>query len=153
MRTFSLGGRSVITTAVANQAGGQLWNPSTNRSMYLTAFAWAKTAAVVDNLALLRSSARGATPNNTVTAVLANDLDGDQAPPSGALLDMGAFGTDPTKTATVPGFRWNFPATIGSGVILTLPRPIRIAPGSGLCWVTPTTVALQPADLTVWWDE
>lgn len=153
MRSYMAGNRTTATAATANVAGAALWNPSTVKSLFVTAISWSKLAAVVDNLGLVRISARG-TPALTVTAVAQNDVDADATPPSGALLDAGAYSVQPTLvSATAYMFRWNLPATIGAGFMLPFPRCIRIPAGQGLCLVTPPAVILQPADVSFFWDE
>lgn len=151
MRSFSVGGRTVATAATVNHAGAQLWNPSTTKSIFVTQIAWAKTVGTVDNLGLVRSTARG-TAGSTVTPTAQNDIDFDTAP--GALLDLAAFTVQPTlSSATAYMFRWNLPATIGAGFVLPLPRPIEIPTVSGLVLLTPPAVILQPGDVSFWWDE
>lgn len=153
MRSFAISDRTAATAATANHAGAQLWNASANRSLFVTQISWAKTVGTVDGLGLVKSSARG-TPGTSLTAVAQNDVDGDAAPPSGAILDKAAFTVQPTLVSgTAYGFRWNLPATIGSGFILPLPDPIRVAPGTGLVIVTLGNVILQPADVAFFWRE
>jgi hypothetical protein len=153
MNSYSVGGRSAATAATANHAGATLWNASAVRGIFVTQIAWSKTVATVDNLGLVRVSARG-TAGSTVTPAIQNDYDSDAAPASGALLDLAAYTVQPTLvSATAYMFRWNLPATIGSGFILPLPDVLRIPAGQGLCLVTPPAVILQPGDVTFWWRE
>jgi len=154
MSQYSVGGRGVVTAATANLVGAELWNPHASISLYVTAVWVAQTAGTVNNPYLKRSSARGATPNNTVTPTIENDWDRLQAPPSGALLDMGTFGTAPTLVGT-PLAAANAPAAAGSGYMLPFVpgRGIRVPAGMGLCVYTPVAVALQPMDVTFFWDE
>lgn len=152
MRSFILGTRTAATAAAANAAGAVLWNPSTNRSLLVTQVAWAKTVGTVDNLGMVKASARG-TVTTTLAAAAQNDVDGDSAPTSGATLDT-VWSVAPTLlSATAYMFRWNLPATVGSGFILPMVDPIRIAPGQGLVLLTPPAAILQPADVTFWWRE
>lgn len=153
MRSFILSDRTVATAATANHAGAQLWNPSSARSLFVTQIAWAKTVGTVDGLGLVRSSARG-TPGTSLTVVAQDDADADAAAPSGAILDKSVFTVQPTLVSgTAYMFRWNLPATIGSGFIVPMPDPIRVPPGQGLVLVTLGNVILQPADATFWWRE
>lgn len=153
MRGFSVGGRTVLTAATANHAGATLWNPSTSKSLYVTQLSWAKTAAVADNIGIVRSTARG-TAGSSVATAQQNDFDFDAAPPSGAVLDLAVYPVQPTlASATAYMIRWNLPAAIGSGVIMPFPDQIEIPAGTGLTIVTPPAVALQAADVTFWWRE
>ncbi len=148
---WSIGGRSLATTAVANQVGAQLWNPSTTRAVWVTAISLAQTGAVVSNPALKRSTARGATPTATVTPTIANDWDRLLSPPTASVLELATFGTAPTLEG-VPLFSWNNPAAAGSGFIMPFESKdlhgIEIGPASGLCIYTPVAVILQPFDVT-----
>jgi hypothetical protein len=149
---YSVSGRTAATAATANHCGAQLWNASSSRSLWVVEIHWVQTAAVVSNLGVVRTSARGATPASTVTPDADNDFDGTAAPASGALLDLGAFGTQPTLGSPVP-FRWNLPAAIGSGLMWVFPTPFRVLAGTGLAIHTPVAVILQPADVTFVWEE
>lgn len=147
------GGRTTATAATANHAGAALWNASAVKSLFVTQLAWAKTVATVDNVGLVRISARG-TPAATITPGTQNDVDADGAPPSGALLDLGAYSVQPTLvSATTYMMRWNLPATIGSGFIMPVPDMIEVPAGQGLLLLTPPAVILQPGDVTFWWRE
>lgn len=153
MRAYSAGGRTAATAATANHAGAALWNASTTKSIFVTVISWSKTVATADNLGLVRITTRG-TAGSTVTPVAQNDADFDQAPPSGALLDLAAYTVQPTiSSATAYQFRWNLPATVGCGFILALPDVIEIPAGGGLCLVTPPATILQPADVSFFWRE
>lgn len=152
-RPFSVAGRSAATTATANHCGGALWNPSATKSIFVTQLSGSKTVATVDNIGLVRISARG-TAGSTVTPVAQNDYSFDAVPPSGALLDLGAYTAQPTIVAAGAYiWKWNTPAAIGSGFILPFPKPLEIPAGAGLAIVTPPAVILQPYDYTFWWEE
>jgi hypothetical protein len=148
---YNLAGRSANTAATANHCAAQVWNPSTTRPMWVTAIALSQRAATVSNIAVKRSSARGATPATSVTSAASNDLDGDAAPPTVCVAEFGAFGTQPTLTGNVL-FQWNNPASIGSGFIVPFANPnrhgLKIGPASGLCIYTPDAVILQASDIT-----
>ena len=153
MRGFSAGGRTAATAATANVAGAALWNASAVKAIFVTQISWAKTVATADNLGIVRISTRG-TAGSTVTPVQQNDNDYQAAPPSGALLDLASYSVQPTLiSSTAYMFRWNMPASIGSGFILPLPDVITIPPGTGLCLVTPPAVILQPGDVSFFWRE
>ncbi len=153
MRGFTVGGRTVATAATANHSAAELWNASAVKGIYVTQISWAKTVATADNLAIVRSTARG-TAGSTVTPVQQNDSDYQAAPPSGALLDLSVFSVQPTLVSTAAYmFRWNLPAAVGSGFILPLPDAIFVPAGTGLVILTPAAVILQPADVTFFWRE
>lgn len=153
MAQFSVGGRTAATAATANHVGAQMWNPSSTRSIYITAVAWFQTVATVSNPSIQRSTARGATPTATVTPDIDNNWDRDVAPASAAVLELATFGTQPTL-ATPPLFSSNLPAAIGSGFLVPFSgRGIKVPAGTGLCIYTPVAVILQPADVTFWWEE
>jgi hypothetical protein len=150
---YSVAGRSLATAATANHVGAQLWNPSTSLPVWVRELHWFQTGAVVSNPAITRSSARGATPTATVTPDIDNHYDRALAPPSGVVLELATFGTQPTID-TVPLARYNQPAAAGSGFILVFGDDgIEVKPGTGLVVATLVAVILQPADVTVVWEE
>lgn len=148
---WAIGGRGLATAATANHCLAQLWNPSSTVPVYVTGFSYAVTAAAVGNLAIQRSSARGATPTSTVTPTIASDYERKIIPPSVAVLELATFGTQPTLDG-VPLFKWNNPAAIGSGAIVPFETKdipgIKILPGAGLCIATPVAVVHPVADVT-----
>jgi hypothetical protein len=148
---FNVAGRSANTAATANHCACQLWNPATNRGIWCTAISIVTRNAVVSNLAVKRSTARGATPATSVTAGSSNDLDGDTAPVSACVGEFALFTTQPTLTGNIL-WTWNFPAAVGAGVIIPFANPnrhgIKVPPGNGLCIYTPDAVILQAADIT-----
>lgn len=105
------------------------------------------TAATVCNLALARSTARGATPGATVTPDLDNSQNRGKAPNSAFVLELAAFGTQPTVDGS-DLVRWNLPAAIGAGVILPLRRPVEVPAGTGLVLITPVAVLFPISDVT-----
>lgn len=153
MGTYSVGGRHLATAATANHVGAQLWNPSTTKGIWVTAVAMFQTGGVVSNPALSRTSARGATPTSTVTPDIDNDWDRAVAPPSGVVLELATFGTQPTL-AGPDLFKANMPAAIGSGFMVPFAgRGIFVPSATGLAIYTPVAVILQPADVTFFWEE
>lgn len=151
MSDYVLGGRTAATAATANVVGAALWNPHSTIPLRVTEISWAKTVATVDNLALIRITARG-TASATATPVIGNDLLRGVAPPSGAVLDV-TYSAQPTLDGAVYLYRWNLPAAIGAGIFWSFRSVIRIPPGTGLALVTPVAVVLQPADVTFSWAE
>lgn len=148
---WSLAGRSANTAATANHVAAQLWNPSSNRPVWVSAIALAQRAATVSNIALKRSTARGATPTTTVTPTIASDYEREISPPSAAVLELATFGTQPTLEG-VPLFSWNDPAAVASGFIIPFEtkdlQGIKILPGAGLCLYTIDAVIFQASDIT-----
>ncbi len=148
---WSIGARSLATAATANHVGAQFWNPSTTKTVWVTAISIAQTGAVVSNPAIKRSTVKGATPTATTTPTIANDWDRMLIPPSVSILETATFGTQPTLEG-VPLLAWNNPAAIGSGFIMPFETKdlhgIELLPVSGLCIYTPVAVILQPMDVT-----
>lgn len=149
---FEVGGRTANTAATANHVAAQLWNPDSTKPIYVREIHWAQLNATISNVALQRSSARGATPTSTVTPDADNAYNAQTAPPSASVLELSTFGTQPTL-ATPPIRRTNLPAAIGSGFIWVFEPPLEIRPATGLCIATPVAVILQAADVTFIWDE
>lgn len=146
MNRYTVGGK-IAAANVMGTSIAQLWNPSSTRRIEVvefsvfdedfdntTAFSWL----------LSRSSARGATPNVTVTPDGDNAHQADSVPPSGAVLEFGPFATPPTL-ATPPLYVLAHKPIIGGtkpdGGIAYFPgemgnpiseeRPIVVGPGTG----------------------
>jgi hypothetical protein len=152
---YSIGARTVATAAAADHAGAALWNPHASVRLEVVALEWFKTVATVDNLAIVRLSARG-TAGSTVTPGAQSGIVTQAVPPSGALLDLAAYSVQPTIIGTGTARyirRTNLPAAIGSGVMWMFTEPIEIPPGQGLAVITPAAVILQPADVSFEWKE
>jgi hypothetical protein len=151
---YSVAGRSADTAATANHVAAQLWNPDANTSLYVVEVQWFLVGATVSNAAIARSTARGATPGTSVTP------DGDNAynrpadtPPSGPVLELAAFGTQPTL-ATPAMYQGSAPAAQGAGYIWSFRDPgIEVPAGTGLCVYTPVAVILQDSDFTFVFDD
>ena len=99
-----------------------------------------------------RSTARGATPASTVTPDADNAVDGRAAPVSGALLDLGAFGTQPTVIVNMRLYRGGGPTNVGQALGLFFPIPIGVPPSTGLC-ITTSSAAILNLDTTFVWEE
>lgn len=149
---YYVAGRTAATAATANHAGAALWNPHASIRLQVREIHWFKTVATVDNIAVVRISARG-TAGSTVTPTIGNSSQRGVAPTSGALLDLATYSAQPTITDTIPLLRANFPAAIASGAMFALQEPIEIPPGAGLAIVTPVATILQPADVMFRWTE
>lgn len=153
MARIRVGGRNAATAATANHVAACLWNPHASIRLRVYEISWSKTVATADNMALVRTSTRG-TPGSTVTPTIDNETDRAVAPPSGALLDLGAYTAQPTLlNSGTPLWRWNLPAAVGSGFMLSLPEELEIPPGGGLAIITPVATILQPADVSFAWAE
>jgi hypothetical protein len=146
---------AAATAATANHVAAQLWNPhASDRIEIWEIEVWLTTAGVA-NLGLLRSTGRGATPGATLTTAIANSVKRDAAAQSGAILDLAAFGTQPTlDSATAYMWRANLPAAIGAGVVKSMQdAPIVVLPGTGVVLVTPTAVAFPIADISFTFED
>lgn len=118
----------------------QLWNPSSKR-IRVVEVSWGCRGdfdANFQRIIIQRSTARGATPDNTVTPDADNSLEGDVAPDSGAVLEMGDFTTEPTLATppletlmVAPGYA----AATQPFAVLPIPLGHVIPPSTGLCWV------------------
>jgi hypothetical protein len=95
MARYSVGGRSAATTAAINVAAAQLWNPHTTKSIKVGEIWVRKSVATADNHILYPTVLRGV-PGSTITPDVDNHFQRQYAPGSGALLDLGAFTTQPT---------------------------------------------------------
>ena len=150
MPRFSAAGRGT-TAATAEHVSAQLWNPHASMMLYvweITCYWVASTAYV----AVRRSTARGATPASTVTPDADNALDRRAAPVSGALLDLGAFGTQPTITANLRLYRGGGPTNVGQALGIFFPIPVGVPAGTGLCICT-NSAAILNLDTTFVWEE
>lgn len=152
MNRYAVAGRPAATAATANHVAAQLWNPATTISIYVYEIHWAQSGATVSLPVLQRSSARGNTPSATETPDADSDFEGGAAPPSGTVLELATFSTQPTL-ATPILLRWGTAAVAGPGWMWIFPKPIRVRPGTGLCIATPTATVLAAGDVTFVWEE
>lgn len=152
MSTFIVTGRTTATGATINVAAAGIWNPHSTVRLRLTEIWVASTTAGVSNLGILRTSARGTATGRTI--VLSESIDNDGAGLSAAAIDLN-YTVQPTYvSATAYLGRWNLPAAVGAGVIITFPRNgIAIYPGTGIALVTPTAVILPVSDVTFVLEE
>ena len=149
---FSVAGRMSAATAATADMGSHLWNPHASISLFVREVHYFKTAATVDNIALVRTTTIGATPGATVAPDIDNQFSRSYAPISVAVLYLATFATYPVVAGPYM-LRAALPAAIGSGVIWIFPEPIEVPAGTGLGVVTPVAVALQIADISYVWDE
>ncbi len=152
MSVFIIAGRTTATAATANVAAAGIWNPHATARIRITEIWIASTTAGASNLGLLRTSARGTVTSRAV--VLSENIGNDNASISGFGIDL-AYTVQPTYvTATGYLGRWNLPAAIGAGVIITFPGAgLAIYPAAGIALVTPTAVILPVSDVTFVIDE
>ncbi len=153
MSTFMIAGRTTATAATINVAAAGVWNPHATARIRLREIWIASTTAGVSNLGLLRTSATGTRTARAV--VLSENIGNDNASISGFSIDL-AYTVQPTYvTATGYLGRWNLPAAIGAGVIITMPgdQGIAIYAGAGIALVTPMAVILPVSDVTFVIDE
>lgn len=154
MRTYSLAVRTVATAATAGKPGAVLWNPSSNKRLWVVQVGWSKITGTADFQAIARVTARG-TQTTTLAAATANDFDNDGVPGTAATIDT-AWSVDPTIVTATPNFRWNLGAAVGAGFIWNPPASkggIELAPGAGLAVYTPVATIMQAADCTFVWEE
>lgn len=152
MKARVAGRMNAATVATLDHVAAQLWNPHTTNRIRVYEIEIADTVATAVNIGLRRSTARGATPGATVTPTIASDLERAIAPPSGAVLELAAFGTQPTLEG-VNLWRWYLAATAGSAVILPIPEGIVVPPAAGLCITTPVAAAFPISDISFAWEE
>ncbi len=152
MSVFLVTGRTTATAATVNVAAAGIWNPHATARIRLREIWIASTTAGASNIGLLRTSARGTVTSRAV--VLSENIGNDNASISGLGIDL-TYTVQPTYvTATGYLGRWNLPAAVGAGVIITFPdQGIAIYAGAGIALVTPTAVILPVSDVTFVIDE
>lgn len=127
----------VTCSSVSGTPIATLWNPSTTLSLWVTqVFAYGVSGHGNLVPTLKRQTTRG-TPGSTVTPDADNDQQGEQAPPSGALLDLPAWSVAPTRDASELVRFQSFiaPGQPGSGNEEWFDRGpgIEVQPLTGLC--------------------
>jgi len=148
---YEVAGRSAATAGTINHAGAALWNPSTTKGIKIMEVWWFKRVATADNIALQRITTKG-TPASDVTPDIDNDLDKAVAPPSGFVLSLGAYSAQPTLS-TPPLRQLNLPATVASGFKWVWDKGLFIPQSTGVAFVSPDAVVLQPGDVTFIVDD
>lgn len=161
MQRYSVGGRmNAATAATLDDVAAHLWNPSGTKSIFVAEIHVVKTAATVDHHKLIRSTTAGTTPGATITPDADNAYSRQATPPSGAVLYVANFATEPTLAGPEIA-RQNLPAAAGAGFawVFGNGQPglgIEVPPGTGLAVAVPevgTEVAIQISDFTFVWDE
>ena len=139
-------GRNAATAATADHAIWQVWNPHATQRLKViqwSMFAQSEAPAAGWSGRLRRTSARG-TAGSTVTPTLEHHSTRGVAPPSGFLLDLAAFTTQPTLVAGEIGLGFTFSAVQGSGLVYPIPGGLEVPPGTGLTFIqVPATASVQ----------
>lgn len=147
---YSVRGRSAATAATAGHAVFQVWNPHTTQTIKLVQLAIFKTGAgtAADSIRFQRSTARGVA-GSTVTPDIDNHSIRGIAPPSGFLLDLAAFTTQPTLDASELVLGWTAAALAASGIIYPIPGGVEIPPGTGIVCTQVAATAWPASEITV----
>ncbi len=136
---YSVRGLSAGSALVANSAVAALWNPSATavvKVVYFSLFVQASLLGVA-TVVLNRISARGVA-GSTITPVIQNDSKRGAAPPSGFLLDLGVYTTEPTLDGVPLGIGWPNNASLpGLGVTSVIPGGLWLPPGRGVAIINP----------------
>jgi hypothetical protein len=155
---YSARGRNTGTGGTINHAVFGLWNPSADQVIKLLSV----MAIVITNPSannwfstFHRTTGRG-TPNNTVTPNISNHSKRGIPPPSGVLLDLGAFSAQPTLESE----EWGPCFCIGanqdeSGVVnhYRFHGGLYIPPGTGIALTQTVAVGSPTFEVTVNWAE
>lgn len=156
MKRYAVAGKTAATAATIDVGIAGIWNASSVRRIYVYEIHLFKQAVgAADEPKLRRTSARG-TAATTATPTIENDFAQDQAPPSGALLDL-SYSAQPTFTGTSGSggdeISLVTPAAIGAGIMWAFPTPIEVKGGSGLAIVTGIALAFPVARVGYVWEE
>ena len=148
---YTCAGRTAATAATADNIGGEIWNPASNKGIRISIVNWTQVTAAVGNPGLVRISTKG-TSTLTVTPDLDNSYDRDATPPSAATLEL-TFSAQPTIQGPYL-MRTNLAAAAGVGFTWVFQGDGLLVPaGTGLAVATPVAVVMPIADLTVeWWE-
>lgn len=148
---FAVAGRSAITSASANECVCNLWNPSSDRSIWVTEFYYSRTSTPVsvDPLRFCRTSTAGTTPGSTITPGLDSDYQREVVPVTGVVLHLANFATEPVL-ASPDLYRLVFPSTgVEDYMFWLFPEPgLRVPPGSGLALASTGATAATASDIT-----
>lgn len=135
-RQFLVAGRNGSPSVANNEVVGQLWNPSTDRSLWVAEIMYTTVVTgTAQNMRIQRTTARG-TPATTVTPDLDNDMEREVTPQTGALLDLALFSVQPTVDASVLFRTPPTGGTTAGGILDQIVFPgkgIKVPPGTGLC--------------------
>lgn len=149
---YSAGGRTAATAATADNIGGELWNPASNKGIRIFVINWTKQgAATADSPGIVRVTTKG-TSTLTVTPDLDNSYDRDATPPSAATLEL-TFSAQPTIAGPYI-MRTNLAAALGTGFTWVFSGDGLLVPaGTGIAVGTPVATVLQAGDVTFEWGE
>ena len=152
---------SAAARAESGNAGGVrrpaavLWNPSSTLSLVVRTIAVTPptvvtTAHIID---VWRTTTRG-TAASTMTPDVNNDYDGNGAPPTGALLDLGIFSALPTEAAATGLVQWATMQANSALWLWSMPGGVLVPPGTGLAVGSDTvSIPVQMSDIFFVWDE
>lgn len=151
---YSVRGRTAATSATADHAVAQLWNPHSTQRIKVIQVSLVAAAApsAGSTIKLRRTTARG-TAGSTVTPGIVHHSLRAIAPPSGALLDLAAFSVQPTFETGDLGLGWVLAAVAASGIVYPIPNGIEIPPGAGLAITTGAAIAVPASDVIFMWLE
>jgi hypothetical protein len=156
VRRYSVRGLTGSTAAAGSLCIVQLWNNDATKILSIVELGCFKTGITAGNTwGIFRTTARG-TPGSTVTPDGDNCWDGDaESPPSGALLDLGAFSAEPTRAS--PGYEGNRYAggtgSAGAGGQFVWPEGIDLRPGTGLMLEKQGGNGYDASEVYAVWDE
>lgn len=149
---YSVRGRNSATAATADHAVAALWNPhATQRIMVVQWQLFCQTAPGAGLAYRFRRITTRGTPGSTVTPDRNNHSIYGVAPPSGALLDLGAYSVQPTEAGEFAG-SYVPAAIIASGIVLNLGN-IEVPPGTGLALVQVAATASPVFEHVPSWRE
>ena len=149
MGVYSVRGFPQATgSGVADVAIAQLWNNDTLKRVSVLEVGVHVAGLTGGRASLARTTVRG-TPNSTVTPDGDNAWDNDDVPPSGVLLDLAVFSTQPTLAdPRVWGMCIRDAASVagsgGVGFVWTMPRGFWVPPQAGL------SIQAMDADVVSW---
>lgn len=153
---YTAGGRTnAVTDAAANVIVAQLWNPSSTRSIEVVRCCVSKTAAGGnEELAPVRTSARGATPGSTITPGIAQHHGRAVAQPSVSVIETSNFATEPTIDGVAIAERVMAINLAAWTMVWQFPEPIIVLPGAGLGIAELTSALAVPVcNVTFSWLE
>lgn len=151
--SYRVSGLTGATAATDAHALAGLWNPHSTQRIRVVEISCVEVTApgAASGIEIRRNTARG-TPASTVTPLIQNHDGRALAPPSGALLDIGAYSVQPTLE-TIALWTWIFGAVIGSGFIYPIPLGLVIPPSSGIVLVNRAAIAVPASEVTFVWQE
>lgn len=132
----------------------QFWNPHSTMRVTVIEISLVTVTAPGSGsgVELRRTSARGATPTATVTPAIQQDEQRVLAPPSGAVLELATFGTQPTLEAGGL-WAWILAAAAAAGFIYPIPAGLVVPPGTGIALVNRAAIIVPACEVTVVWRE